>query len=245
MHTLSEQAMIAIWERGLNQHAVERALIILAAALPEMSGDDLLALSLGQRDAHLLAIRERTFGSRFAGYAECAQCQERLEFTFDADDIRVGASLAARIEHVQQLTVDGYEVQAHLPNSSDLRAITSCRNVILARRLLLLRCILHASRNGDVVETESLPEQVVVAIGEQMVERDPQAEVQLGLTCPACQHCWLVTFDVVTFLWNEIQVHSKRVLRDVHTLAKAYGWHEADILAMSTVRRQFYLEMVS
>jgi hypothetical protein len=85
---------------------------------------------------------------------------------------------------------------------------------------------------------------MVVAIGEQMVERDPQAEVQLDLTCPACQHHWLANFDVVTFLWSEIQTHTKRVLRDVHTLAKAYGWREADILSMSTVRRQFYLEMV-
>ncbi len=52
-------------------------------------------------------------------------------------------------------------------------------------------------------------------------------------------------FDVVSFFWSEICVQAKRLLREVHTLARAYGWREADILNMSTARRQFYLEMVT
>jgi hypothetical protein len=35
------------------------------------------------------------------------------------------------------------------------------------------------------------------------------------------------------------------MLRDVHALATAYGWREADIVAMSPWRRQVYLDMVS
>jgi hypothetical protein len=35
----------------------------------------------------------------------------------------------------------------------------------------------------------------------------------------------------------------RRLLREVHTLALAYGWREADILNMSARRRRFYLEM--
>jgi hypothetical protein len=31
-------------------------------------------------------------------------------------------------------------------------------------------------------------------------------------------------------------------LNDVHLLATSYGWRESDILAMSAVRRQFYIE---
>jgi hypothetical protein len=33
-------------------------------------------------------------------------------------------------------------------------------------------------------------------------------------------------------------------MREVHRLARVYGWREADILSMSASRRQFYLEMV-
>jgi hypothetical protein len=37
---------------------------------------------------------------------------------------------------------------------------------------------------------------------------------------------------------------AKAYLNEVHMLAWAYGWREADILAMSSARRQFYLERV-
>jgi hypothetical protein len=33
------------------------------------------------------------------------------------------------------------------------------------------------------------------------------------------------------------------MLYDVHALASAYGWREADVLAMSPMRRQVYLEL--
>ena len=34
-----------------------------------------------------------------------------------------------------------------------------------------------------------------------------------------------------------------RLLGHVHALARAYGWREADILAMSPARRQVYLDL--
>jgi hypothetical protein len=52
-------------------------------------------------------------------------------------------------------------------------------------------------------------------------------------------------FDIGAFLWEEIAAQARRLLREVHTLARAYGWREADILVMSAARRQAYLEMVS
>ena len=72
-----------------------------------------------------------------------------------------------------------------------------------------------------------------------------KAEVQLTLNCPACEHSWSVLFDITTFVWAEISSLARRLLREVHILATAYGWHEADILAMSAIRRQFYLELVA
>ena len=36
---------------------------------------------------------------------------------------------------------------------------------------------------------------------------------------------------------------ARRTLRDVHVLARAYGWREADVLALSPTRRQIYVEL--
>src|SRR6266702_2021882 len=104
MRGLLAQELLYIWERGLQQHPVDRALTILAMALPEMPRDELLALSVGQRDTHLLAVREATFGSQLAGFAECPACQERLEFVFDVADIRAAPE-------VEDLTNQAQEVE--------------------------------------------------------------------------------------------------------------------------------------
>jgi hypothetical protein len=54
-----------------------------------------------------------------------------------------------------------------------------------------------------------------------------------------------VLFDIVSFFWTELSAQAKRLLREVHTLARGYGWREADILAMSARRRQLYLDLVT
>lgn len=89
-----------------------------------------------------------------------------------------------------------------------------------------------------------LPESVITALSQRMAGADPQADVHLALDCPDCGHQWRAAFDIVSFFWSEIGVWAKRVLREVHILASAYGWREDDILAMSPWRRQVYLEML-
>lgn len=244
MHGLSAQELLLIWEVGLRQHPVDRALSILALALPQAPRDELLALSVGQRDAHLLAVREGTFGSQLAGFAECLTCQEHLEFMLDTADIRVAPDSESG-DRVQQVTIAGCELHFRLPNSRDLAAIAHCRDVATARNLLVQRCVLQASQDGGVVTVAALPETVINELAEHMVQCDPQAEVQLNLSCPTCGQHWPVVFDIVSFFWSEICVQAKRLLREVHTLARAYGWRETDILSMSAARRQLYLEMVT
>jgi hypothetical protein len=78
-----------------------------------------------------------------------------------------------------------------------------------------------------------------------MAEADALGDVQLALTCPQCGHEWQAPFDIASFLWTEINAWAHRTLQDVHELARAYGWREADILALSPWRRQVYLEMIS
>jgi len=70
------------------------------------------------------------------------------------------------------------------------------------------------------------------------------ADIALDLRCVACPHAWQLTLDIVRFLWAEVNALAKGYLNEVHMLAWAYGWREADILAMSSARRQFYLERV-
>jgi len=145
---------------------------------------------------------------------------------------------------VQQVRVDGYEVHFRLPDSMDLAAIANDSDVGSARERLASNCIVQVCRDGLTVPLDMVPESVIEAVTAQMVECDPLAEMQLALTCPACSHSWQSMFDIAPFLWREISTEAKRLLREVHILAQAYGWREADILSMSAARRQLYIEMV-
>jgi hypothetical protein len=78
-----------------------------------------------------------------------------------------------------------------------------------------------------------------------MLKLDAQANVQLDLHCPACQRGWTAAFDIVAFFWGELDAWAQRLLVEVHKLASAYGWSEADILGMSQVRRNLYLNIVN
>jgi hypothetical protein len=83
---------------------------------------------------------------------------------------------------------------------------------------------------------------VIESLIERIAERD-QAEIRIALTCPDCGYRWNELFDIVSFFWTEIDAWARRLLREVHVLASAYGWNEHDILSLSPVRRQIYLAL--
>ena len=241
MRALSSSELLSVWERGWAQSPGQQALTLLASACPDVPADALGRLSVGRRDALLLTLRERLFGSLLVGLAVCQNCGQRLELTFGAGEIR--ATQAEEPAETLSLNADGYRVEFRLPNSHDLVAVSDCPDGPSARGLLLDRCLLRASRNGELTVPDQLPASLVQAVTQRMAAADPQADVSLALACPHCRHQWQAAFDIVSFLWSEINAWAQRILREVHVLASAYGWREADILALSPTRRQLYLEL--
>jgi hypothetical protein len=242
MNSLSVHDILHVWEMGQDQHPMDRALTLLAVACPKTELNELAELSVGRRDAHLFTLRELTFGSRLNSFAECPQCQGRIEFNLNVADI-LAANYSAKQEH--ELSLDGFELRFRPLNSRDLRAVANCDDPSAARSLLIQRCVLQASCDGVMISSIELSEEVIVKLIAHLAECDPQADVLLELACPTCGYSWKLIFDIVSFFWAEISAQAKRLLHEVHSLAMAYGWREADILSMSTARRQFYLEVIS
>ena len=143
------------------------------------------------------------------------------------------------------LVKDGYEVRFRPPDSGDLTAAAGESDPVRLRAILLERCLLAAHHDGEPVPFDRLPQEVVDAVVNAIAKADPQADVELAVSCTACGHRWRVVFDIVSFFWSEIDAWAGRILREVHTLASAYRWGERDILALSPRRRQLYLEMVN
>jgi len=242
---LSAAELLRVWELGLAQPPLQRALTLLAAAAPDITPEALYNLSIGERDARLLTLREWTFGPQLSSLTTCPDCSERLELTFDVSHIRAAAPSTAEPAAALRLGAADYEVSFRLPNSLDLFAIAGSQDVAASRQLLLQRCLLAAEHQGKEKSTDELPPEILDAVVERMAQADPQADVQLAICCPQCGNQWEAAFDIVSFFWSEIDAWAYRLLREVHTLASAYSWREVDILTLSPWRRQFYLEMIS
>ena len=245
MKPLTAMELLSVWERGLNETLLRKTLHLLSAACPELDFDTIAGLSIGERDARLLQLREWMFGSNLVNTARCPQCTQRVEWENRIADIRIQPSPITPSPAEFSLKVMDYGLHFRLPTSLDIAEVMNAPRGDSTPQDLLKRCIVSARHAGEACDPSSLPEDVLEALGRRIEELDPQAEIRIDLTCPQCSHKYDVLFDIVSFLWTEINDWAQRTLRMVHKLAPAYGWSERDILNLSPVRRQLYLGLVN
>jgi uncharacterized protein (UPF0212 family) len=236
VRALDSTTLLTAWEHGASQPMMARALGLLAAARPDRSIAEWGSVTIGERDRELLRLRETLFGNELEATAMCPECGERLELAFSTRDVIVPALPAPGDSPTVRIETSGYEIVCRAPACADLADVPD-------RATLLERCVEIAKRGAEDVRVSALPEAATMAIAEAIQKIDPQADVNIALTCPACGHAWQSIFDIASFLWGEIEDWARRLLLDVHLLASAYGWSERDILAMSPQRRGLYLEM--
>jgi hypothetical protein len=246
IHALSAAHVLYAWEAGQRKRPVDRALLLLSLTFPDVSPKALATLPVGQRNAWLLLLRLNTLGSEAMCFVECPRCGTPLEFVVDIEEMLPAhmANPGEVVEPAHTLTVDEVTLHYRLLTSMDLASIAGDQDLQVARLHLIERCVTQALWREQAVAVESLPERILRALADAVIEYDPLAEMTFALECFSCQHRWTVLFDIVSFFWAELHALARRLLRDVHTLASAYGWRESDILAMSALRRQAYRELV-
>jgi hypothetical protein len=230
---LSDSDLLHLWEDGARRHPVDRALLILGAAHPDAPYEALADWPLGYRNRAIAELRSACFGHGIHGWVSCPRCGDRLEF---ATDWRALAAEGGDAERDRQIVVG--ERAFRLPTSRDLARIATESDPYLAAVRLVENCLLSAD------DAAAWSDQEIEEIGDRMAQADPLAETQLALECPSCAQAWEENLDIAAFLWEEIEARAKRILFDIHRLASAYGWAEAQILALSARRRALYLEMV-
>lgn len=233
--------LLDAWECGLEEPSYERALTLLATAMPETEAAELEQWSIGRRDASLLQLREILFGQQLVCVATCLHCGTALELDFTTTDITAPPAVRDSLTFSLSTANGEYVVALRPINTVDLRAVANQPH----GGQLLRRSVVQALRNGEPCSADSLPPELSGEIAWRVETADPQAAVQLDLRCAECGYSWAATFDIASFLWSEVDYWAERTLREVHLLASSYGWSEAEILAMTPRRRQRYLDMVT
>jgi hypothetical protein len=231
MRALSDSAMLDLWERGARLHSLDRGLMVLAAAFPEAPDEAPADLSLGRRNSALAEWHCAMFGPRLEAWIACPQCGEQLGLQMDARSLIAQEGSSAN----ERVVACGRSFR--LPTSRDLARVAADRDSAGAGLRLLESCCLDADG------AEQWSEHDLEEVGERLAAADPLAETRLEFRCPNCAAEWYETLDIVEFIWTEMDAKAKRLLYEVHTLASAYGWTEAEILGLRDVRRSCYVRM--
>ncbi len=241
---LAGERLLVAWEQGLRASSALRPSVLVAATCT-VPLDLALDLPLGRRDATLLRLRLATFGSDLRGLDRCPRCSQEVEFRIDVRDLLAG--VADPVPSADDGTLDHADWQIRFRAATPRDLLESATpdagpDEIGAR--IVRRCVTRALRHGSPVSAEALPTDLLDAIARAQIERDPLSEILFQLDCPGCRQRWESHLDCGAFLWRELSVAARRLLRDIHQLATAYGWTQDAILGLAPERRRAYLDLV-
>lgn len=235
--------LLDLWEQGTALGPVERAL-----ALAEAGGGEIGVLRgrpYGRTNARVLALREAIAGPDLAATASCPGCGTRVEFAVGAAGLRShsvprdGGAVDA-VQDGGAVDAGEYVVGWRPPTPDDLLEAAGAAEPGWALRR---RCLAVATATGDPVDPAAAPADLLARAEAAMAEADPLAEVMVGLACPECATTFESDLDLGSFVWAEVEARARRLLQEIDTLARAYGWSEADVLGLSEHRRSAYLRL--
>lgn len=237
---LTEGVVLDLWERGLAGVPAARRLLLAEAAAT--TGQGAVDLPLGTLNSLLLELRCGAFGDSLPCTTDCPACRESLDVTVTAAELRpsrlrggAGEADALAESATGTLTALGATITYRALTARDVAAVDPAAPG--ARQTLLRRCVVDVSPPAD------LPDEVLDEVAQRLAGLDPGVNPLLTLSCPFCGHRWEAALDIADHLWTDVSGCARRILHEVHALARAYGWSEADVLSVSPVRRRFYLEV--
>lgn len=242
MQDLGPATILRIWEHAADARPEQRGSAILAAAR-DLPLATIEAEALGRRDARLLSLRRDLLGDRVDARGACSSCGAEIEAGFAVADLLADPAPDPQIRTVR---AGGLTVEVRALSAGTLAQLThACRghDPTEIQREILSHCVVSCETDQGV--PTPLPEALHLEIGDAVAALDPLSVISLSLQCPECQTTFETVFDPVAFLWQEISVLVKRLLAEVDQLARAYGWTEAEILALPAARRRAYLRLTA
>ena len=233
---IGDAQILEAWEQSVGLGRPWRELELLGA-MTGTSSDELALLPLGERNRRLIDLRRELFGDTLQSEVDCPECGTRLELSLDA------AAVAPPAREVGvddlRLAADGWTVAFRLPNSADVAAAMTTDD---PTTVIVERCVDEAAGPDGQIDPAKLPDVWRARVADQMEVLDNGADPGIDVACAECGHRWEAPFDPGTMLFQEVASHANRLMSEVDVLARAYGWREPDVLALSPLRRRQYLD---
>jgi hypothetical protein len=234
---LDAAGVLDLWDLGAGLDRAERASAVLGLALPGRSRSELGGLTLGQRDRLLFGLLGADESSRIEGVIDCPACGEPVELSISCAHL-MDVEPPAEPEPFE---LGGWRIRWRLPTGDDLVAACGLDAAADPAAFLFARCVLDVQGPTGAATVLDIPDTVRAGLVACIDAWDPLSDIRLEAECPGCGAPESVDLDIATVVWTEIETRAQMLLREIHILARTYGWTESDVLALSTRRRRAYV----
>ncbi|MEJ2862584.1 hypothetical protein [Actinomycetospora flava] len=232
-------ALLAGWEAAAELPAAARP----AALLPHLAGvpglEAALDLPVGRCAALAAASIVKTAGGTLEVLLRCPGCRASSEVTLDLTPLAAGGDADGGARAVVPLALGEIEVRA--PTTRDLLATRTEPDGVTA---LLARCLRHADgRELSKTEMAGLAPEEIDAVDAAAREQAGSAGTVVRTSCPGCGAAVAAPLDLGALWWQQVAEAAHRLLAEVATLARSFGWAEREVLELSPTRRAAYLAL--
>ncbi len=195
-------------------------------------------LCLGDRQYLMLCLACLAGGDIVWFHPECEQCGKRFDIQIRRSEIPVKP--AGKGYPYIDISLGGRNRRFRVPNGEDELSI---RGKPLAQAVdhLLRRCLACDDAGSPGPDTLcGLSEKDMGAIEQAMDEIVPDVGSRVETRCPECGRPQEIALKTEGPPVTPLMA----LYRDIHLLARNYGWHEGQILALPTWRRKLYIRLI-
>ena len=163
--------------------------------------------------------------------AVCGSCSTQFDVPVDLSCLPVKTAEASypSVEKNFGKTAYGFRV----PRLADLKSLDNSLSSEDATKHLIESCQIEGPAREFTKKERA-------EISEALETVSPEIPISLQSACPECAEVNDIPFDTAAHLISFF----KNPLEDVHEIASAYHWTEAEILALSRSRREAYLSLI-
>jgi hypothetical protein len=258
------QALLVAWESAVGAAPALRGAVVVDVLLGAGS-DGTGALDLPLPRTAALAARCHTdlFGARVDGVLTCAGCGALMEVPVRLDElfeavgsdpqpggdvdsgsaaepaVATGAAPGADLDPDREPDPDPGAGRVtpgvRCPTARDMVAVAAAPDGVVE---LIRRC-------APGLDPHTLTPAEVRAVDRALEAVAAPALPVVRASCPDCALEVRAVVDAPALLWQRVEETVPRLLEDVARLAGAFGWSEADVLALGPRRRAAYLRLVA
>lgn len=217
----------------------QRVTTILAAMCERLAGqptdeEQVRSVSAAGREWLLQQSALQFFHGTNWFEASCTACGERFDFELPLAAVPRGPA-GRGFPEVKVRTSRGIR-HFEAPNGHHEEAMAAQRDGD-PRRTFATLCSLADEAAND---TELFVEDDLQRIDAALEAISPDIADGVDVVCPSCGEPTRIRIDALTFAFPR----SESILREVHVIASAYRWSEADILALPSQRRRAYAALI-